>query len=61
MDFKDEEEVNNEAYSKVKAIITEMVLKAIPKEVVTEAVQKRYDDPTKVTLLIMRKYQPGSR
>ena len=31
-------------------------MKAIPREDVTEAVQKRYDDPTKVMLLITVKY-----
>ena len=38
-----------------------MILKAIPKEIVTEAIQKRYKDPIQVMLLIMIKYQPGSR
>ena len=43
------------------AIITEMLLKAIPKDIATEAVQKRYNDPIKVTLLIMIRHQPGNR
>ena len=47
--------------SRVKANNTEMLLKAIPKETAPEAVQKRYDAPTKVILLIMIKYQPGRR
>jgi hypothetical protein len=38
-----------------------MILKAIPKDIVTEAVQKRYKDPIQAMLLIMTKYQPGSR
>ena len=38
-----------------------MILKVIPKDIVTEAVQKRYKDPIQVMLLIMIKYQPGSR
>ena len=57
---KDDDDANNKEFSRVKTIITEMPLKAIPKEIVTEAAQKRYDDPTKVTLLITIKYQPGS-
>ena len=60
-EFKDDEDANTEEFSRVKAIITEIDLKTIPKEIVAEAVQKSYDDPTKVMLLIMIKYQPGSR
>ena len=45
----------------MRAIITEMLLKAIPKDVATEAAQKRHNDPIKVMLLIVIKYQPGSR
>ena len=60
-DFKDHEEADKEEFSRVKAIIHEMILKALPKEVVTEAIQKRYKDPIQVMLLIMIKYQPGSR
>jgi hypothetical protein len=59
--FNDDDDANKEEFSRLKAIITEMLLKAIPQEIVTEAVQKRYDNPTKVTLLIMIKYQPGSQ
>ena len=60
-EFKDHEEADKEEFSRVKAFITEMILKAIPKDVVTEAVQKRYNDPIQVMLLIMIKYLPGSR
>ena len=60
-EFKDHEEADKEEFSRVKAIIHEMILKALPKEIVTEAVQKRYKDPTQVMLLIMIKCQPGSR
>ena len=35
-----------------------MLLKAIPKDLVTEAV---HEDPMKVMLMIMVKYQPGSK
>ena len=58
---KDDEEEKKEEYSKVRAIITEMLLKAIPKDKATVAAHKRYNHPIKVTLLIMMKYQPGSR
>ena len=39
----------------------EMILKAVPKDLATEAVQKRYEEPTDLMLMIMTKYQPGSR
>ena len=38
-----------------------MVQNAIPKDIATEAAQKRRNDPIKVTLLIMIKHQPGNR
>ena len=41
--------------------MTEMTLKAIPGDIATEAIQKRYTDPIKVMLLIVTKCQPGSR
>ena len=56
LNFKETEEASKDEYSKVKAIINEMLLKAIPKDLVTEAAQRRHDDPTKVTLMVMRKY-----
>ena len=55
-DFKDHEEADKEEFSRVKAIINEMILEAIPKDIVTEAVQKRYEDPVQVMLLTMVKY-----
>ena len=61
LDFKDDDEASKEEYSKVKAIINEMLLKAIPKDLVIEALQKRYENPTRVRLMIMAKYQPGSK
>ena len=54
-------ELRKEEYSKVKAIIMEMVLKSIPLDLAKEATQKRLDEPTEVTLMIMTRYQPGSR
>jgi hypothetical protein len=54
-------ELGKEEYTRVKAIIMEMILKAIPVEVSKEATQKRLEDPTEVLLMIMTKYQPGSR
>jgi hypothetical protein len=38
-----------------------VILKAVPKDIVTETIQKRYKDPIQVVLLIVMKYQPGSR
>ena len=35
---KDHEEADKEEFSRVKAIIHEMILKAIPKDIVTEAI-----------------------
>ena len=60
-EHKDHDEADKEEFARVKAIIHEMILKALPKEIVTEAIQKRYKDPIQVMLLIMIKYQPGSR
>ena len=54
-------ELGKEEYTRVKAIIMEMILKAIPKELATEATQKRFEEPTEVLLMVMTKYQPGSR
>ena len=60
-EVKDYEKADKEEFSRVKAIINEMILKAIPKDIVTEAIQERYKDPIQAMLLIMVKYQPGSR
>ena len=46
---------------KVKATIQEMIMKALPKELKTEAVQKRYSNPEAVMLMVMVKYKPGIR
>ena len=54
-------ELCKEEYTRVKAIIVEMILKAIPLEMSKEATQKRLEEPTEVLLMIMTKYQPGSR
>jgi hypothetical protein len=59
-EFTDHAEAAIEDFARVKAIIHEKILKALPKEIVTEAIQKRYKDPIQVMLLIMIKYQPGS-
>ena len=60
-EVKDHEEADKEEYAKVKTIIHEIILKAIPKEIATEATQKRFEEPINLMLLIMIKYQPGSR
>ena len=61
LEFKEDEELAKEEYSKVKATIQEMIMKALPKELMTEAVQKRYATPEAVMLMIMVKYQRGTR
>ena len=38
-----------------------MITKAIQKELMTEAAQKRHEDPAAIMLIITVKYQPGSR
>ena len=59
--FEDEEDDIDEDHSKARSVITEMLLKAIPRELASEAITKRLEDPRKVLLLIMIKYQPGGR
>ena len=39
----------------------EMILTSTPKELATEATQKRLEEPTEVTLMIVSKYQPGNK
>ena len=41
LEFKEDEELSKEEYSKVKSVIQEMIMKALPKGLMTEAVQKR--------------------
>ena len=54
-------ELEKEEYSRVKAIIMETLLKSIPKELATEATQKRLEEPNKVMLMIMLENPPGSK
>ena len=61
LEFKEDEELDKEEYSKVKATIQEMIMKALPKGLKTEAIQKRCATPEAVMLMIMVKYQPGTR
>ena len=61
LEFNEDEELAREEYSKVEATIQEMIMKALPKGLMTEAVQKRYSNPEAVLLMIMVKYQPGTR
>jgi hypothetical protein len=61
LEFKEDEELAKDEYTKVKAIIREMIMKALPKDLMIEAVQKRREDPTEIMLMVMVKYQPGSR
>ena len=41
LEFKEDEELAKEEYSKVKSVIQEMIMKALPKGLMTEAVQRR--------------------
>ena len=59
-EFKDHE-ADKEEFARVRAIIHEMILKALPKEIVTETIQKRYKHPIQAMLLIMIKHQSRSR
>ena len=61
LEFKEDDELSKKEYSQVKSIIQEMIMKALPKGLRTEAVQKRYSDPEAIMLMIMVKYQPGTR
>jgi hypothetical protein len=61
LEFKEDDELSKDEYTKVKSVIHEMIMKALPKGFRTEAVQKRYSDPEAIMLMIMIKYQPGSR
>jgi hypothetical protein len=61
LEFKEDAELSKQEYLKVKAVIREMLTKAIPKNLMIEAVLKRYEYPTEVMLIIMMKYQPGNK
>jgi hypothetical protein len=61
MEFPLEDIEVNPVYEKSRSTITEMLLKAIPKDLAAEAITKRLDNPLKILLLIMVKYQPGGR
>ena len=56
LEFKEDEELEKDEYSKVEATIQEMIMKALPKGLKTEAVQKRCATPEAVMLMIMVKY-----
>ena len=61
LEFKEDDELSKEEYAKTKAVIQEMIMKALPKSLMTEAVQKRYSNPEAVMLMVIVKYQPGTR
>jgi hypothetical protein len=61
MEHAEEEIEVDVKYEKVRNVITEMLLRAIPKNLAAEAITKRLDNPLKITLLIVIKYQPGGR
>jgi hypothetical protein len=47
MTFPEEDEESDENYAKVRSVITEMLLKAIPKDLASEIITKRIEDPMK--------------
>ena len=59
--FEDDELESSEEYQKVRNVITETLLKAIPKDLANEAITKRFETPEKILLFIMTKYQPGGK
>jgi hypothetical protein len=61
LEFPAEDIEVNPVYENTRSTITEMILKAIPKDLASEATTKRLDNPLKILLLIMIKYQPGGR
>jgi hypothetical protein len=61
IEFDKDEELDKDGYSKVRATIQEMIMKALPKGLKTDAIQKRCGTPEAVMLMIMIKYQPGTR
>ena len=61
MEYSEEPEEKAKEYTKVRSVIAEMLLKALPKDLSAEAITKRLEDPMKILLLVMIKYQPGGR
>ena len=53
MTFDEKEEETSEEFSKVRSVIAEMILKAIPKDLAAEAITKRYEEPMKILLMII--------
>lgn len=50
-----------EKYERLSVVIFEMLLRALPSSIATEAIAKRMKDPTEVMLFVMIKYKPGGR
>ena len=42
LEFKEDDKLSKDEYTKVKSVIQEMIMKALPKGLRTEAVQKRH-------------------
>ena len=51
----------NKELEKVRSVMTEMLLKAVPKTSANEAIAKRLENPLKILLPITIKYQPEGR
>ena len=61
MTYKEEPEEKATEYAKVRTVVAEMLLKALPKDLAAEAITKRLEDQMKILLFVMIKYQPGGR
>ena len=61
MEFEAQDIEVNKDYEKLRSVVTEMLLKALPKSLAAEAITKRLDNPLKILLMILIKYQPGGR
>ena len=61
MTYTEEPEEKATEYAKVRTVVAEMLLKALPKDLAAEAITKRLEDPMTILLFVMIKYQPGGR
>jgi hypothetical protein len=61
MTYSEVPEEKAKEYGKVRTVVAEMLLKALPKDLSAEAITKRLEDPMKILLFVMIKYQPGGR
>ena len=50
MTYSEEPEEKAKEYGKVRSVVAEMLLKALPKDLSEEAITKRLEDPMKILL-----------